>query len=367
MAVSQSQAAAPTDGSYRPMPIPQQFGAVGDGVSDDGAALAAWLRVGMTGVTLRLPSGLYRTRRSLEVRIGGKGRAFAIHGDGAANTGILMDGSVQQPALRIVGNMPDFDHLHLAGFRVERPDRGVGGFGDGPGVLIENVRQFAINDLRTFRNGCGLHLIGCLVGTIGNVLSYYDRQGMLLEKGRYQATPNVITIDNCSILASLRVGIDIDAGTCVAMRGTTIESTGIEAPDVVATGLRIRQSGLAGGVAIDASALYFEDNYGSDIVIDHPDRLLSYGVTHCVFNRFAKSASAPSIVFASRNGPDGARAILDVNGSTFLGHGADYVASAARPAIAFDAPNGYRGFRLRDSGALYQFGAEQPGAGVLRA
>lgn len=366
-AVSQGQAVVPADGPNRPMPIPQQFGAVGDGVADDGAALAAWLRMGMAGVTLRLPSGLYRTTRSLDVRIGGKERALAIRGDGAANTGILMDGSVQQPALRIVGNMPDFDQLQLTGFRVERPDRGANGFGDGPGLLIENVRQFAIDDLRTFRNGCGLHLVGCLVGRIGNLLSYYDRQGVWLEKGRYQSTPNVIAIDNCSILASLRIGIDIDAGTCVTMRGTTIESTGIEAPGVVASGLRVRQSGLAGGVAINASALYFEDNRGSDIVIDHPDRLLTYGFTYCVFNRFAKSATAPSILFASRNGPDGARAILDVNGSTFLGHGTDYVASQARPAIAFDAPNGYNGFRLRDAGTLYQFGEEQPGAGVLRA
>lgn len=341
-------------------PIPQQFGAVGDGVTDDGAALAAWLRAGATGVTLRLASGTYRTTRPLEVRIGQKGRGLAIVGDGAANTAILMDGPVDRPALRILGNMPAFDHLQVRGFRIERPDRGMRGFGDGQGLLIENVRQFAVEDLRTFRNGCGLHLIGCLVGRIENVLSYYDRQGMLLEQGRYQSTPNVIAIDGCSILAALDIGVDINAGTCVTMRGTTIESTGIEAPTRGAVGLMVRQSGLAGGVAIDASALFFEDNRGSDVVIDHPDRLLTYGFIRCVFNRFAKSATSSSIVFGSRNGPGAAPAMLDVGGSAFLGHGADYRASRTRPAIGFELPNGYAGVQLIDAGTLYQFEEERP-------
>ncbi len=360
--------APPVDtGSRHLAPTPQQFGAVGDGVADDGAALAAWLRAGATGVSLRLASGLYRTTRPLEVRIGGKGRGLAIRGDGAANTGILAGGPVGRPALRIVGNMPEFDQLHLSGFRIERPDRGARGFGDGQGLLVENVRQFAIDDLRTFRNGCGLHLIGCLVGRIVNVLSYYDRRGMLLEQGSYLSTPNVIAIDHCSVLASLRVGVDVNAGTCVTMRGTTIESTGVEAPDERATGLMVRQSGLAGGVAIDASALYFEDNHGSDVMIDHPDRPLTYGFTRCVFNRFAKSATAPTIVFGSRNGPGAARAVLDVGGSAFLGHGTDYRATGARPAIGFDFPYGFAGVQLDDRHALYQFPQERPANEMLRS
>lgn len=347
--------------------MPQQFGAVGDGRADDSAALAAWLAIGAAGVTLRLPSGTYRTTRTLRVRIGRTGRGLAIVGDGAANTAIVMAGAVDRPAMRIVGNMPEFDHLRISGLRIERPDRGMGGLGEGAGLLVENVRQFALDDLRTFRNGYGIHLIGCLVGQINNLLSYYDRQGIRMEQGRYQSTPNVIAVDNCSILASLRIGVEIAAGTCVSMRGTTIESTGVEAPTQRATGLLVRQSGLAGGVAIDASALYFEDNHGSDIVIDHPDRPLTYGFTRCVFNRFAKSATAPSILFGSTNGPGAARALLELNGCAFLGHGGDYRATRARPAVGFDFPNGYAGVRLFDDAALYQFAEERPDADIFRS
>nr|WP_082438834.1 glycosyl hydrolase family 28-related protein [Sphingomonas sp. Leaf5] len=347
-------------------PVPQQFGAVGDGRADDSDALAAWLAVGAAGTTLRLPSGQYRTTRTLAIRIGGKGRGLGIVGDGAANTMLLMDGSVDRPALRIVGNMPEFDHLRLSGIRIERPDRGMNGFGNGAGLLIENVRQFELDDLRTFRNGYGVHLIGCLVGRIDNLLSYYDRQGIRLEQGKYQSTPNVIAIDSCSILASLRIGVEIVAGTSVSMRGTTIESTGVEAPGQRSVGLFVGQSGLAGGVAIDASALYFEDNHGSDIVVDHPDRLLTYGFTRCVFNRFAKSALAPAIVFGSQNGPGAARAFLDLSGSAFLGHGGDYRAVRTRPAVRFDFPRGYAGVRLFDDSALYQFDEERPAAEPFR-
>jgi hypothetical protein len=339
--------------------IPQQFGAVGDGQADDTAALAAWLDAGGAGRTLRLPAGEYRTRRTLEARIGTDGRGLRIVGDGAANTAIVMHGAVSAPIVRIVGNMPAFDHLLLSGMRLQRPDRGRDGFGSGAGLLIENARQFALDDLRTFRNGIGLHLIGCLVGRVDNLLSYYDRQGIRMEQGRYLATPNVISIDNCSILASLRVGVEVDAGTCTAMRATTIESTGVEAPGERAIGLLVRESGHAGGVAIDASALYFEDNHGSDIVIEHPDRPLTYAFTRCVFNRFPKSALAPGIVFRSTLGADGAPAVLDLSGSAFLGHGSDYRPTARRPAVAFEFPNGYGGLRLFDGAALYQHPEEK--------
>jgi hypothetical protein len=143
------------------------------------------------------------------------------------------------------------------------------------------------------------------------------------------------------------------------MRATTIESTGVEAPGERAIGLLVRESGHAGGVAIDASALYFEDNHGSDIVIEHPDRPLTYAFTRCVFNRFPKSALAPGIVFRSTLGADGAPAVLDLSGSAFLGHGSDYRPTARRPAVAFEFPNGYGGLRLFDGAALYQHPEEK--------
>lgn len=347
-------------------PVPQQFGAVGDGRADDTAALTAWLEAAQRR-NARLAAGTYRTTRSLVAQIGEDGQGLNIIGDGAANTAIIMDGPVSDPVLRIVGNMPDFDQLRISGFRLERPDCGMSGFGQGAGLLLENVRQFAIDDLRTFRQGIGLHLIGCLVGQINNVLSYYDRQGMLLEQGSYLSTPNVIAIDNCSILASLRIGIEINAGTCISMRGTTFEGTGVEAPDKPATGLLVRRSGLAGGVAIDASALYFENNHGSDIVIEHPDRPLTYGFTRCVINRFAKSALGPSIVFRSDTGVAGAPAIVDLSGSAFLGHGSDYKATAKRPAVAFELPNGFTAVQLFDQSTLYQFSEERPNLTKVRA
>lgn len=339
----------------------RDFGAVGDGRADDSPALQAWLEVGLAGRTLYLPAGRYRLTRSLSgrVRDGSRdGLRVAIIGDGAANTEILFEGSRDEPALSLFGNMPQFENLVLRGLRIARPDAGAAGLGTGAGFRLENFRNFDLQDLRTFRVGVGIHLVGCLVGRVSGYLSYYDRKGIMLERGSRLSTPNAISLELCSILASHDVGVHISQPSLVRMgNGSTIEGVGVENPGGTAIGLLAEDAGHAGGIGVIGEGVYFENNVGEDVHIRHGGQAAAYRFEGCTFNRLGQIRTQRSIMMEMTD-PRG-RAVLDVRGSAFMGY-LGYRPSRETPYVGFALPTGATGLTFLDDGALYYHDEERP-------
>jgi hypothetical protein len=363
-------AAAPAGGGGEaagPLLSARSFGALGDGRTDDTRALAAWLAAGSAGRTLFLPAGTYPISRGLAATLA-PGRRLRIVGEGAAVTAIEHRGDGDEPILHLTGSMPDIDLLFVGGFQLVRPDRGAAGLGRGAALLLENVRGFDVEDVRTCRTGIGIHLLGCLVGQIARYHSYYDRVGVAMARGGHLSTPNAINLTRCSILAALEVGIRVEGGTLVAIDNTTVEGTGLEgAGDAV--GLAVLDAGEAGGVAVDVQACYFEDSHGHDVLIDHRRHPALYRLNGCTFNRVGPGSRGRGLRFQAAGGQGSAAAVLDLSGSAFMGLGDGYLPGRAGPAVTLALGAGHRGVTLADRTALYQHEAEAPRLppGVRRA
>lgn len=140
----------------------RNFGAVGDGITDDTEAILHALHQG-DGV-LEFPRGVYRITRTLEVSLDQVGR-FAL--DGAAGTATLVMAG-PGPALRLLGHH--------------------GGTGDPNSVrplVWEKERMPVVRDIEITGDhpeADGVELIGTMEARLGGVLIRQVRHGVLLHR-----------------------------------------------------------------------------------------------------------------------------------------------------------------------------------------
>ncbi len=104
------------------------FGAIGDGKSDDTAALQAWLAAAAPGVELVAPAGTYRFTESLAAPKGGLSRV-AIAGAGPYQTVFLYAGAATNVDLISIGDGGEglYQGWFLHGFRLTSTTRMTGG------------------------------------------------------------------------------------------------------------------------------------------------------------------------------------------------------------------------------------------------
>ena len=144
---------------------PLDFGAVGDGVADDAAAIqAAYTALAATGGTVYFPSKyVFRSTANINVPVG-DGNTVDTMGASRASGGILFDGAAVTTGLTFTGS-----GLTYAGFVNSMRIRGTGGAVRG--VTASNCDQPRVYASRfSGFSGAAIAMFGCIVSEISAVL-----------------------------------------------------------------------------------------------------------------------------------------------------------------------------------------------------
>lgn len=165
----------------------KDFGAVGDGVTDDTAALTAWLAALTTGSVGRLPAGTYLFTGALAKASGDK---FAIIGDGAYQSVLLYAGASTAADLLTIGD-------------------GSGGRG---GITLSN---FKIDSTTTMTSGNALHLRRLARCFIDNVVVSGQDGNHLLWDGIFFNGADTVTLSGFDI-QTLNDGLKVCGATTKA-------------------------------------------------------------------------------------------------------------------------------------------------------
>lgn len=352
----------------------KDFGAAGDGESDDTASIQAAVDAAFAaGRELFIPPGQYVLTDTIAATLPRRnyfngGLLASIRGAGAAAVNFLFRGG-SKPALHLTGNALSMDLFTIGGFSIRWPDNGPE---DVPGetaaaLKLEKFSIFELRDICTYRAGIGIHLLGCLNGNISMYNSSYDRRGIKMERGRYESTPNMIAIRHSVINHAIENAIENIWGSQLVLDQVAVEHTGADRMSAgysgVPVALILDMCGAAGAKIIGTQGAYFEGNYGYDVYIRQSPFPSYYDFSGCNFNRFGTSPAQRSracIYFdAAERAAGDAPATLNVNGATFTGYDARYVPSAETPYIAFSM-GAYDGLTFLDHEAQYSHGAEVP-------
>ncbi len=235
----------------------EHFGAVGDGVVDDTAALEHALEAG-DGV-LRLRKGTYRITRPLVLDLAGRGHG-AILGEGGTAR-ITMEAA--GPALRILG-----DHGGTALPASVQPrtwDRErfptisgieiVGGHADAVGIELRRTMQCLISGVLVRRCRHGVHLVDRNRNVVISDTHLYDND----ETGLFVDRCNLhqMNVHGCHVSYNKRAGI--------RMLGGDVHNVQIVGNDV--------EYNHAGTAAADRPAL--ADDGGAEIWLEADDGMVS--------------------------------------------------------------------------------------------
>lgn len=340
------------------------YGATGDGVTDDSAAIQAALTAGTTsGGTVFFPSGTYLVNTPLTVDTGTSwahyGPRCSLKGAGSANTRILC--TAASKLLLSIGGFGAQYYIEIDGIYFQGPgfeDRVGHPAVDLPGTgtaLTTEASSWASVQNCAFRGwGTAVHMTDCFSVFFAN--SYFQTclQGITLNNGIY-ASPNAISIVSCGISDNKNYGILVQYATTFSMQGGSIENNGVGGSGVFVGGAYVLASG-SGASPCSFTGTYFEGNVGTDLYLDHPTDGGASSVTGCTFNRInATNYSTHNITVAAGSGVK-ARAI--VLGCGFRGFNG-YTPNAARTYINSVA-TGADAIQVSWSGCYFDSTTETP-------
>lgn len=196
----------------------KDFGAVGDGVTDDTAAFSIALAALNAGVTtdgyavtvqrhkvLQIPAGSYLLNSNLTFSVPGNNNRIQVRGEGPDNT-ILIFATTSGDAVTIPGGLGEVSDLSVTGTSARRA-------GSGNGITI-NANLSSTSALVALRNvqvknqpGNGVELVRCEQHTLENVWATgCGGRGIYLNHGAGQCTWNYLV--NCRAQNNDGVGIE---------------------------------------------------------------------------------------------------------------------------------------------------------------
>jgi len=319
----------------------KDFGAKGDGTTDDTTAIQAAIYYAQTnGGCVYLPAGVYIISSSLNVQINSSGLPFtrpSIRGDGAGATTILQTANASGLVITGYTSNPA-DYMDLEDFTLQ----GKSGANYGSGISFSDSAFVNIDNVEVLGWETGVYGIDSLSMTFTRLVSRFNTNGFRFESSGsgvgYTSEPNAITFLGCTIGNNTNYGgWVIGAGTFTFVGGS-IESNG-EGTDLSSSkwGLRITNSGgnfaqqSANGFLLDG--VYFENNGGQANLWIEQSVLrpgVTGAVTGCSFAVLRLSYPAASVYLAASSS-------TYAFPITFTGCGwaglDSYTPSASRPTI----------------------------------
>jgi hypothetical protein len=341
----------------------KDFGAVGDGVADDTAALQLALNwAASAGGRLFFPAGTYKITSALTLTMNAASdtsqNRVALIGAGSGCTEIAP--SAAFTALTVTSADTNFaDYWTIQGLRFQGPGN------TGLGLDVEKAAWFQARDIvvHGFANGIlARDVLSCLFDSC-NIRNNVSGLTMLRLS---LSNPNAVTLLNCEIGVNTTYGAQFADVATLNIIGGAFEGNGSAMTAADQAGLVIlnNNSGtLEGGCGANISGVYFEGNNGaSDLYFSSggPDGSSSLQVSGCTFNRISATAGA----FTTNNirvdvgATAAAKTKITVTGCGFRGFNT-YTPNAARKYIVVNSTGAPWNFA--DAGSnVYDSAVEKP-------
>ena len=336
----------------------KDFGAVGDGVTDDTSAIQAAIgATQVTGGSLFFPQGTYNITEELVIDYTGKTGApntnptrLDLIGDGKGNSvlNIKTDGI---NGLKIIGDNPLTTASH-GYFTI----RGLAFTGSSPtprtanGLRIDDIAYCTVDEC-TFHNlNVGMHLHGALSNKFSGLIFNESVKGVVTTKSTGASGPHANYWSGCEFRMLTSLAYDAFETTSQAVFiGCQIEGNGTQG-DSTTGGMVFRLSGSAGEVGPTFIGCYFEvQGGGFDLnIAGDTSRRIAISINACNFNR------ASGTKFVTNNIKTYNNVDLNLSGCTFTHYNA-YAPDSSRPYISLSANT-----RFRDTGNRYASTLEGP-------
>jgi len=337
----------------------RDYGAVGNGTTDDTAALQTAINIANSiGAVCWFPVGTYRTTAPLVVNNTADTAAFApkcsLLGASPTASIIQADGGAFDVLAIAGGTVGSGMHSHQV-----VADLGISKQGGGVGLALSNCAYFGARNLHI--RGCeyGIYATDTLSSSFKDCqLLFNSVAGVRMERSGtndgYLSGPNAIGFYNCVLGANGHLGGWFTDGGCVSFFGGSIEGNGISGTGAFPKGgLLSVNAGLEAAVALNCSGTYFENNKGTaDVMLNNTSRNTTSSFAGCTFNRVSAAnyvdnniriESAVNVVQA-----------VSVSGCGFKAFN-DYIPSTLRPTIAQVGTN-----RVSWTGCLFNADADAP-------
>jgi len=314
------------------------FGAVGDGVTDDTVAIQAAIDYGVqNGVDIYFPGAIYRTTselfidrsfNNLDPTQGGR-YGITLRGDGAAASLISSDHAGN--CIRFLGGPGAGWHTQfvIQGLCLTQPDNAqlVGS----KGLYLDQAAYVQMRDFDLSWFEYGLYCVDVLSSNFSDGTIRFNEYGFKFQKGT-RSHPNNISFSGISVINNQTYGGSLIKPSEFNFFGGSIESngyTGILA-DPNSWGLYVESAGTEGSVGINMQGVYIENNNGkADIWILQTTNNVIHNFNGCSFLRFLDTRYVTNcILFNSTNDSR-----LSINGCGFKDY-TPYVSDASRLWIA---------------------------------
>lgn len=343
------------------------FGAVGDGVTDDTAAIQAAINAANPrGGIVYFPRGDYLISSGLTVdnsvaRTGPLpddyfARKASLLGDGMAGSRIL-GAAGNYAMLTLLGStLTGFvSQQFIRGLTFEKADK------TGKVLALDNLAYFSVENCYFDGGDEVVAISDCVVGLFSNSYFMFGNKGLRGFNSNY-ANPNALTFTSCVVAWNTTYGALFEQPACLSFVGGTFESNG---GDALATynannwALKIVDAGGEGSTGLVMSGTYFEANAGfADVFISASGTSgTAHSLTGCGFNRISSTSHTKHNVYGD------SLASTAINNITLIGCGHKsfntYVPDVSRKYVQTAVLSGGV-VNVGWTGALYEDAAEVP-------
>ena len=301
------------------------FGAVGDGVTDDTAAIQAAINAANPrGGVVYFPRGDYLISSGLTVdnslAVTGPqpddyfARKASMMGDGMASSRILGAAGNYTMLTMIGGNVNAvISQQFLRGLTFEKADK------TGKVVSFDNMAYFSIENCYFSGGDEVANISDCVVVKFESSFFMFGNKGMRAFYSN-AAHPNALTFSSCVWAGNTTYGAQFVEPTTLNIYGGTFEGNGRDALATYNTayfGLKVTDSGPGGAAGLVMSGVYFEHNGGiADVYIEaNGTGAAAHSISGCTFNRIDSAAHTKHSLYATSS------ASAAINNITLIGCG----------------------------------------------
>lgn len=286
-----------------------QFGAVGDGVADDTAAIQAALNACIAkGGQVLFPSGKYRTTATLSADRSaitqdptqGVLTGVTLRGYGAGASQIVADHNGAALDYRGGSGAGWHSYFTLEGVGILKGN--VNRAAGSVGLKITAAAHFWMSNFDIYGFEYGISGIDCLSGSIENASIRGNDHGYKFIKGT-RSHPNNLAFRGVNVLNNYKTGGTVIKPSVFSIFGGSIESNGLTGitADPACYGLYVEDAGVEGSVGINLSGVYFENNNGAaDLSIYQATGTVTHTIVGCSFLRFQAGIYATNNILFTR-------------------------------------------------------------------